>query len=263
MSDTSGPSHVSWVDSHCHVYDETIPGGVDGAVDAAVANGVAQMVVVGCDRATSRLAIEVASRRSEVFATVGLHPHEARHGVDTIIDLIDTPGVVAVGEAGLDYFYNHSPREDQEAAFAAQIELAKRRNLPLVIHTRDAWDDTFAVLDDVGVPERTIFHCFTGGPAEATRALERGAALSFSGIVTFPKAHELHAAAQVCPLDRMLVETDSPYLAPVPHRGKKNQPAWVADVGAAIAALRTVDIDEVADATSATARAMFDLPTRI
>ena len=261
MPDNNRPSTSTWVDSHCHVYDETIPGGVDGAVDAAVANGVAQMVVVGCDRTTSQSAIDVASRRPEVFATVGLHPHEARHGVNTIVDLLDAPGVVAVGEAGLDYFYNHSPREDQQAAFAAQIDLAHARNLPLVIHTRDAWDDTFAVLDDGGVPERTIFHCFTGGPDEAARALERGAVLSFSGIVTFPKAHELHAAAQMCPLDRMLVETDSPYLAPVPHRGKKNQPAWVADVGAAIAALRSADIDEVAQATSATARAMFDLPT--
>ncbi|MEM9515741.1 MAG: TatD family hydrolase [Actinomycetota bacterium] len=247
------PSQSRWVDSHCHVDD-------DATVDAAVAAGVEQMLVIGCDRASSLAAIELAARRPEVFATVGLHPHEARHGVDTVVDLLDTPGVVGVGEAGLDYFYNHSPREDQIAAFEAQIDLAHTRELPLVIHTRDAWDDTFAVLDNAGMPERTIFHCFTGGPVEAEGALERGGHLSFSGIVSFPKALELHEAATMCPLDRMLVETDSPYLAPVPHRGKKNQPAWVADVGRAIADLRHVEADVIAQATSGNARRVFDLP---
>ena len=154
------PENVpGWVDSHCH-----IPG-ADAAdlVAEAVAAGVTTMVTVGCDRASSLEALQVAAKYQEVHATVGLHPHEARHGVETIVDLFEQ-SPVAVGECGLDYHYDHSPRDDQRAAFAAQIAMANRLELPLVIHTREAWEDTFAILDAEGVPERTIFHCFTGGP---------------------------------------------------------------------------------------------------
>ena len=256
------PSNLEWTDSHCHVHDEQIPDGADAAVKAAVDSGVTTLISVGCDRATSLAAIAVAERHPEVFATVGLHPHDAVNGVDTIVDLLDTEGIVAVGECGLDYYYDHSPRDVQQQVFAEQIALANARELPLVIHTRDAWDDTFAVLADVGVPARTVFHCFTGGPDEARRALDIGAHLSFSGIVTFKGAPEVQAAAALCPLDRMLVETDSPYLAPVPHRGKPNRPAWVAHVGQHIADLRDIAVAEVAAATTANARAVFALPPR-
>ena len=156
-------------------------------------------------------------------------------------------------------FYEHSPRAAQREVFAAQIALAHENDLALVIHARDAWDDTFDVLAGEGVPDRTIFHCFTGGPDEARRCLDLGAVLSFSGIVTFPSAGELRAAAQLCPLDRMLVETDSPYLAPVPHRGRPNQPAWVAVVGTAIADLRGISPAEVASATWSTAETTYQL----
>jgi TatD DNase family protein len=253
---------VEWTDSHCHVHDERIPDGTDGAVAAAAAAGVTTLISVGCDRATSLAAIAAAGAHDGVFATVGLHPHDAVNGVDTIVDLLDTEGIVAVGECGLDYHYDHSPREVQQRVFAEQIALANARELPLVIHTRDAWDDTFAVLADVGVPARTVFHCFTGGPDEARRALDLGAHLSFSGIVTFTGAPEVQAAAVLCPLDRMLVETDSPYLAPVPHRGKPNRPAWVAHVGQHIADLRDIAVAEVAAATTANADAVFALDPR-
>lgn len=239
----------TFFDSHCHVHDERIPGGAAAAVDAATAAGVTGMVTVGCDRATSLAAIDVAARHDGVWATVGLHPHEAAEGVDTIVDLLTAPDIVAVGEAGLDYFYDHSPRPAQRVAFAAQIQLAHEHDLPLVIHTRDAWADTFELLDAEGVPARTIFHCFTGGPDEARQCLDRGAFLSFSGIVTFASAKEVQAAAQLCPLDRMLLETDSPYLAPVPHRGKPNQPAWVTDVARYVADLRGVELGTIAEAT--------------
>jgi TatD DNase family protein len=254
------PSKEEWIDSHCHVHDERIPDGTDGAVAAAAADGVTTLISVGCDRATSLAAIAVADAHDGVFATVGLHPHDAVNGVDTIVDLLDTEGIVAVGECGLDYYYDHSPRDVQQRVFAEQIALANARELPLVIHSRDAWDDTFAVLVDVGVPSRTVFHCFTGGPDEARRALDIGALLSFSGIVTFKGAPEVQAAATLCPLDRMLVETDSPYLAPIPHRGKPNRPAWVAHVGQHIADLRDITVGEVAAATTANARAVFALP---
>jgi TatD DNase family protein len=250
---------LEWVDSHCHVHDERIPDGLAGAVAAAAEAGVSTLISVGCDRATSLAAIAAADAHAGVFATVGLHPHDAVNGVATILDLLDTTGIVAVGECGLDYYYDHSPRETQQAAFAEQIALANERDLPLVIHTRDAWDDTFAVLADVGVPDRTIFHCFTGGPDEADRALDIGALLSFSGIVTFKGAPEVQAAAVHCPLDRMLVETDSPYLAPMPHRGKPNRPAWVPHVGQYIADLRDVDVADVAATTTSTARRVFGL----
>ena len=248
-----------WVDSHCHVHDERIPDGTAAAVALAADAGVTTLISVGCDRATSQAAIDAARAHPRVFATVGLHPHDAVNGVDTIADLLDTDGIVAVGECGLDYYYDHSPRETQQQAFAEQIALANERDLPLVIHTRDAWDDTFAVLADVGVPARTIFHCFTGGPDEARRGLDIGALLSFSGIVTFKGAPEVQAAAVLCPLESMLVETDSPYLAPVPHRGRPNRPAWVPHVGKHIADLRDVAVTDVAAATTANAERIFGL----
>jgi TatD DNase family protein len=249
----------AFFDSHCHVHDDRMPGGTDTAVQAARDAGVTGMVTVGCDRPTSLAAIDVASRHADVWATVGLHPHDAVQGVDTIADLVDTPGIVAVGEAGLDYYYDHSPRDLQREAFAAQIQLAHQHRLPLVIHTRDAWDDTFDVLAAEGTPERTIFHCFTGGPEEARRCLEVGAFVSFSGIVTFPSATEVQAAALLVPLDRMLVETDAPYLAPVPHRGRRNQPAWVPHTARFVADLRGRPLDEVAAATTANGAAAFPL----
>ncbi|MCU0260673.1 MAG: TatD family hydrolase, partial [Ilumatobacteraceae bacterium] len=247
----------TWTDSHCHLHDESIPGGTDAAIAAADEAGVTTMITVGCDRATTLAAIEVATRFDGVHATAGLHPHEARFGVDTVADLVAHPAVVAVGEAGLDFHYDHSPRDAQRRAFAEQIQLAHQHDLPLVIHTREAWDDTFDILRAEGAPERTVFHCFTGGPAELARCLDLGAYVSFSGIASFPSADDVRAAAARCPLDRLLVETDSPYLAPVPHRGRRNQPAWVVDVGNAIATLRGTSATEIAAATTANARLAF------
>ena len=251
-----------YIDTHCHLYDQRSKDGtvgmtVDEIVTAAHAAGVTGMITVGCDAASTQQAIEVAERYEGVFATAGLHPHEARFGVDTIVPFLDNPHVVAVGEAGLDYYYDHSPRDDQRTAFAAQIQLAHERRLPLIIHTRDAWDDTFDVLRAEGVPERTIFHCFTGGPTEARTCLDMGAWLSFSGIVTFKTATELHEAARMCPAERMLAETDSPYLAPVPHRGSTNRPAYVTHVVEALATLRGDSAEGVRATTTANACLAF------
>jgi TatD DNase family protein len=233
-------------------------------VAEAEAAGVGTMITVGCDRATSLEGLALAGEFPNVHATIGLHPHEAKYGVDSIADLFDAggdaPGPVAVGECGLDFHYDHSPRDDQRRAFAAQIGIAHRLDLPLVIHTREAWDDTFAILDTEGIPPRTVFHCFTGGPAEAQRCLERGAYISFSGIVTFPGADDVRAAAALVPLDRTLVETDSPYLAPVPNRGKRNRPAWVPLVGACLAEIHGVSIGDVSHATSAATSMVFGIP---
>lgn len=250
---------MEYFDSHCHVHDERMPGGPDAAVVAAREAGVAGMVTIGCDRPTSLAALDVASRHDDVWATVGLHPHDASDGVDTIVDLIDAERVVAVGEAGLDYFYDHSPRDVQRGAFAEQIQLAHEHHLPLVIHTRDAWDDTFDVLAAEGVPSDTIFHCFTGGPDEARRCVDIGGCVSFSGIVTFTNAVDVQEAARLVPLDRLLIETDAPYLAPAPHRGRTNQPAFVAHTARFIAVLRDLALDDVAAATTSNGRAVFGL----
>ena len=257
--DESVAAPPRWFDNHCHLDDDRLPGGTDGVIAAARAAGVVGMITVGTDAARSAAAIEVARRHDGVWATVGLHPHDATAGLDGLVDLLDAPEVVAVGECGLDYHYDHSPRPVQREIFAEQIRLAHERDLPLVIHTRSAWDDTFAVLDAEGVPTRTIFHCFSGGADEARRALDLDAYLSFSGIVTFPSAGDLRDAAILCPLDRLLVETDSPYLAPVPHRGTRNQPAYVAIVGEAVAGVRGATTESIAAATWRNAVVAFSL----
>lgn len=257
-----------WTDTHCHLDEDRYRGeggkdlgGTIGVLENARAAKVSRFITVGCDAESSRAAIACASQFDDVWASVGLHPHEAVHGVDTIVDLISSPRVVAIGEAGLDYYYEHSARDEQKIAFAAQIQLAHQHQLPLIIHTRDAWDDTFDILRTEGVPEQTIFHCFTGGPDEARRCLDIGAFLSFSGIVTFKTAQDVAEAATLCPLDRLLVETDSPYLAPVPHRGRTNQPANVAVVGTHVADLKHINPAEMARVTTHNACIAFPLLT--
>ena len=255
---------LRWTDDHCHLgWDGDGPADpalVDRMVDDARSAGVDRLVTVGTDRDRSADAVAAAARHpGVVWATVGLHPHDATDGLAGLVDLLGEPGVVAVGECGLDYHYDHSPRDVQRREFAAQIGLAHEHDLALVIHTREAWDDTFAVLDAEGVPERTVFHCFTGGPAEAEACLERGGYLSFSGILTFKTADDVRAAAAACPLDRALVETDSPYLAPVPHRGRPNRPALLPLVGAALAEAMGTTVEAVAEATWATASRVYGL----
>jgi len=249
-----------WVDNHCHLGDEEDPSGV---VDRARAAGVVHLIDVGTSLETSRRAVATARSLPGVSATVGVHPHDAVDGCDGLAALVQDGvadgSVVAVGECGLDYHYDHSPRAVQRRVFAEQIRLAHDTGLPLVIHTRDAWEDTFAILDDEGVPERTVFHCFTGGPAEAESSLARGAFLSISGIVTFPSAPELRDAVAAAPLERLMVETDAPWLTPVPHRGQRNQSAWVVHVGEQVAALQRVVVAEVARATTDNAAAFYGI----
>ncbi len=266
-----------WIDTHCHLSlgddhpaDPDAPdrdGAGDGdlvaaatsIIDAARAAGVQRLVTIGTDATSSASGTAVAAAHDDVWATVGLHPHDASQGIDGLEALLDAPAVVAVGECGLDYHYEHSPRVAQREAFAAQIELAIRHDLALVVHTREAWDDTFAIFDAEGVPDRTIIHCFTGGPDEARACLDRGTYLSFSGIATFRNAPEVREAAALCPVDRLLVETDSPFLAPVPYRGRPNRPEWVPVVGAAVADVRGETPAAVAGAVWKNAETVFAL----
>src|SRR5687768_5190986 len=218
------------------------------------------MVCIGTDLATSREADRLTGEFPEVWATIGLHPHDASKLVeewDGLVALASAERVVGIGEAGFDLYYRHSEPDAQDAAFRAQLRLAAERELPLVIHSRDAWAETFGVLESEGVPPRTVFHCFTGGPVEAERALALGCWLSYSGIVSFKAAEELRAAAAITPADRLLVETDAPFLAPVPHRGKDNEPALLPAVGTALAAARGETVETVAEVTRRNALAFF------
>ena len=246
-----------WFDNHCHL--TSLKQEPHEAVAAAVEAGVTRLLTVGCTVADSAAAAEIAEAFPNVWATAGVHPHDAKDGLDGLVELLDHSSVVAVGECGLDYHYDYSPRDQQAESFVAQIGLAKERDLALVIHTRDAWDDTFEILDREGMPARTVFHCFTGGPDEAKAAVERGAYVSFSGIVTFKTAQDLRDAAVIVPEERILVETDSPYLAPVPHRGKPNQPANVAVVGQYLAELLDMPVADFANRTTANANTLFGL----
>ena len=258
---------MTWVDAHCHLQLEIgearfSPADADAQVRRARAADVEWMVCVGTRLETSRQAVDLAAQYDDVYATVGLHPHDASNldaEWDGIAALVGGERVVAIGEAGFDLHYTHSPRAEQEEAFRRHILLAHDVNRPLMIHSREAWDETFRALDDEGVPARTIFHCFTGGPDEARRALDRGCYLSFSGIVSFKAADDVRAAAALAPADRLLVETDSPYLAPAPHRGKPNEPAYLPLVGAALAGARGVDVGEVAELTRANAARVFSV----
>lgn len=251
------PATAQWFDNHCHL--TSLKQTPEEAVAAAVDAGVTRLLTVGCTVPDSEAAVEIAGRFDNVWATAGVHPHDAKDGLDGLEALLDRPKVVAVGECGLDYHYDHSPRPEQADSFVRQITMANERDLALVIHTREAWDDTFEILDREGMPTRTVFHCFTGGPDEAAAAVERGAYVSFSGIVTFKTAEDLRAAAVITPEDRILVETDSPYLAPVPHRGKPNQPANVAVVGEFLADLLNQPPDQFAAVTTANALDLFGL----
>jgi TatD DNase family protein len=252
------PDGPAWVDSHAHL--TALAGGADAALERARAAGVAGVVCVGTDAASSRAAVELAARHDGVVATVGLHPHDATRldaEWDELVGLAGARGVVAIGETGLDFHYRHSPAAAQEDSFRRHVALARRLGRALVVHSREAWDDTFRVLADEEAPPATVLHCFTGGPEEARRALDLGCRLSFSGIVTFRGAAEVCAAAAMTPLDRLLVETDAPYLTPVPHRGRENEPAFVPLVGAAVAAAAGREPAAVAAATRSGAEAVF------
>lgn len=251
---------VNWVDSHCHL-DSLDDAG--GALERAGAAGVGEMVTVGTDLETSRRCIEMAGSAPGVWAAVGIHPYDAEGfgpaELAEVVRLAGAPKVVAIGEVGLDYYRDRSPRQDQHRAFRAQIRAAKDLGKALVLHVRDALDDVFDVLTEEGPPERLVFHCFSGGADEARRAVELGGHVSFAGNVSYRSAETLREAARAVPLERLLVETDSPYLAPVPHRGKPNEPALVVAVGAALASATGRSVEEIGEATAANARSVFGL----
>ena len=249
---------MSLIDSHCHLDSPEFDADRDEVVARALEAGVEHMVAIGTGSGPPDLeaGIRLADRYPQFYATVGIHPHDAakasKADFERLAELLSHPKVIALGEIGLDYHYDFSPRETQTSVFIQQMEIAAAAKKPIVIHTREAWDDTAALLEQHWKPHGIggIMHCFSGGPVEARRALDLGFYLSFGGIVTFPKALDLQAAAQEVPANRILVETDSPYLAPVPRRGKRNEPALVVHTARKLADLRGQSLEEVSHVTS-------------
>lgn len=250
-----------WFDSHCHLHlCETAR--ADQIVEAAAVSGVTGMLTVGIDLASSRQAIQLA-QDPRVYAAVGLHPNSADEWdgpmAEAIEEMVRAPEVVAVGETGLDFYRDYARPANQDRAFRDHIELAKRHDKAMVIHTRDSMDAALEVIASQGAPDRFVFHCWSGDEVQLERALELGAYISFAGNVSFRSAGNLRDAATQVPAGRLLVETDSPYLTPEPHRGRPNEPGHVPLVGEAVAAARGEDAASVARLTAANARRFFGL----
>ncbi|HJM27923.1 MAG: TatD family hydrolase [Acidimicrobiales bacterium] len=249
---------LCWIDNHCHFSNE---GSEKDVIQEGIKAGVQKFINIGTDLESSKQAVRLAELfPNTVFATAGIHPHDASKGIEGIHELLSKPEIVAVGECGLDFYYNHSPAEQQKEVFSSHIGYANEKDMPLVIHTRDAWEETFNILDSEGTPSRTVFHCFTGGPQEAEMALARGANLSFSGIITFKNAPEVREALKMTPIDRIMIETDSPYLAPVPKRGKKNYPAYLPYIAERVATEINMGIADLSKALWNNTNKFYSLP---
>ena len=257
------------IDSHVHLDDPRYDGDRDQVFQRAADAGIDAFVTIGCDLATSRSSVQLAQARENVFATIGVHPHESKEITTGWYDefrlLAKKPKVVAYGEIGLDYHYDHSPREIQRQRFREQVQLAKELQLPIVIHTREAQEDTIAILKEEKAGEvGGVFHCFSGDAWLAKDALDLGFYLSFSGVITFKNASMLRDIVRTVPMDRILVETDCPYLAPVPHRGKRNEPAFVRQVAQTIAELMgngtLSSLENIAQSTVDNTKRLFKIP---
>jgi TatD DNase family protein len=247
---------VKLVDSHCHLDDRQFDADRDQVVERALAAGVERMLAIGTGSGPPDLeaGLRLARQHSFMYATVGVHPHDAAKATPEtfarIEALLAEAEVLALGEIGLDYHYDFSPRDVQQEVFVAQLKLAAAAHKPIVIHTREAWEDTVALLRRHW-PGGGIMHCFSGGPEEARQALDLGFHLAFGGVLTFPKAEAVRESARLAPEDRLLVETDAPYLAPAPKRGKRNEPAFMVETVKRLAEVRGIAPEEIAAATTA------------
>ena len=250
------------VDTHCHLNHEDLRDDLAGVLNRARDNGIASAVVVGYDLPSSIEAVTLTTSHASLVAAVGVHPHDARTWTDEtsarIAEAALSPRVVALGEAGLDHHYDFSSRDDQRHAFREQLALAGKLDLPIVIHSREAEDEALAIVREVGLPVRGgVMHCFPGGPDLARQALDLGLYIGITGVVTFPKAQAMRDVAAFVPADRLLIETDAPYLAPVPLRGKRNEPSLLPYVVRAVADARGMTESDVAGLTTRNARELF------
>jgi TatD DNase family protein len=247
---------VKLIDSHCHLDDQQFDPDRAEVIERAREAGVERMMTIGTGNGPPDLeaALRLARQHSFIYATVGVHPHDAAKATPETFAALEALAaetkVLALGEIGLDYHYDFSPRDVQRNVLVEQLKLAARAGKPIVIHTREAWDDTLSLLREHW-SGGGIMHCFSGGPAEARQALDLGFYLSFGGVLTFPKAEALREAARMAPEDRLLIETDAPYLAPVPKRGKRNEPAFMVETARRLAEVRGVAPEHIAEVTTA------------
>lgn len=259
---------IELIDSHCHLDEERFDADRDAVIARAKAVGVTRMITIGASGSMKANydAVSLSARDAGIYATVGVHPHDAKSASDSVFleiaQLARRPKVVGVGETGLDYYYDNSPRAQQHEAFRRHIQLARELGLPIVVHLRDAYDDAAAILRDERAQEvGGVIHCFSGDRADARTFLDLGFDLSFSGIVTFKTAGELREVAAMVPADRFMVETDAPFLSPVPHRGRRNEPSFVAHTAKLIAEVRQQAFEVVAQNATANTLRRFRLPS--
>lgn len=257
-----------YVDSHCHLDYHERDGDLDEVVGRARRAGVGTLVTICTKMSNFETVRSIAERYDDVWCSLGVHPHEAGNEavptLDELVALADHPKVVGIGETGLDYFYERSPRDAQQTCLRVHIDAARETGLPLIVHARDADEDMIEILEE-GYrqgPYPGLIHCFTSGLELAEKALEIGFSISFSGIVTFKNAEDLRSVAKTVPMDRMLIETDAPYLAPVPNRGKRNEPAYVVHVAEMLAEVRGVTAAEIAEQTTENFQRLFNRVSR-
>jgi TatD DNase family protein len=254
------------IDTHCHLTFEGLAENVAAVIERSKAAGVTGWITVGTNPQHNRKAVELAEKFENAYAAVGIHPHEAKTvTADTLKELLELAQhnkVVAIGETGLDYHYNHSKPQEQMRAFVSQLKIAKDLNLPVIVHCREAFDETMGILEQYGGDvKKVVFHCFSGSAEQAKIALDKGFYISFTGVVTFKNAEKTRRAAEVVPLDRLMIETDCPYMSPEPMRKQKlNEPAFMVHTAAFLAELKKMDLGDFAEAVTATSKAFFRLP---
>ena len=253
------------IDSHCHLADAKFKEDLHEVVARAHAAGVQRMVTIGDSIEESERCVRIAEEFESVFCTAGVHPHVSKQWKDGDADrlrslLTSSTKIVALGEIGLDYHYDFSPRETQRSVFREQLILANELKLPVVVHCREAVEDVWAIVDELK-PSALVLHCCSERWEDVERFVERGYLLSFTGMITYPKTEHVRETVRACPLDRLMIETDAPYLAPVPHRGKRNEPAFVAEVARHVAEIKGLSIQDVDHATTQNAVRFFRLPS--
>ena len=257
------------IDTHCHLTFEPLAGDVESVLERSISAGITAWITVGTDPEHNRRAIELANRFENMYAAVGIHPHDAKDvAADTMAELKElarSEKVVAIGETGLDFHYDFSPRQDQRRVFEAQLEIARQLNLPVIIHCREAFDETIDILEQfIGVKGRlkgVVFHCFSGSARQARIVLDHGFYISLTGVVTFKNAEKTRETAKIVPADRLMLETDCPYMSPAPMRKQKiNEPALMIHTAHFLAELKEMDETAFARAVTAASKTFFDLP---
>jgi TatD DNase family protein len=258
-------SEITLIDTHCHLDMQAYDSDLDQVLEQAAHAGIHKIITIGIDLASSKAAVNLAATYPQIYATIGVHPHEADKVTPTTLHelshLAKAPKVVGYGEIGLDYAKNYAPHEVQRKVFAMQLELAKKLNLPVVIHDREAHDETIQLLREIGpFPKRGVMHCFSGDVSLARQVIDLGFYISIPGIVTFKNAKELQEVVQVTDIQHLILETDGPFLAPVPFRGKRNTPAKIIHTAQMVADLKSMSLHDVAAMTTRNAIDLFRLP---